>query len=174
MRRQEDRKHRLPDFLNFLATVGKTLFNENDVLSIDKTDEIWKQIRENEIFHIASFSIAFPFKEKDKLKTVFSALRNDLMGIKQYFTTYRFYENCLLHIDTSFCIDNFEQLIEFDGDSFYIYDSELKNGLVMEASEEHWEKKAEYVWTFELEVWGEDWIQKVVKAYLETQRRDLL
>ena len=99
---------------------------------------------------LTQLSVSFPYRAKDKLTKVFQALRSSLAGQKQYFTTHKFYDTCFLLIDTSFCVDNYEKLIELDGDTFFIYDRDVKNSLWVDTSEEHWRDKEEYTWTYEL------------------------
>ena len=118
LRKQEDRKRRLPEFLNSLTIIAGHPITDNNVLSIQETHDIWRRIHKSEKLQQAKLSVSFPYRDKDKLITVFNALKSSLTGQKQYFTTYKFYDTCLLLIDTSFCVDNFERLIEFDGDTF--------------------------------------------------------
>ncbi len=169
LRKQEDRKHRLPDFLNSLSIIAGRPFTNADVVSIEDTDLIWEKIHKNENLQQANLSVSFPYRHKEKLTSVFNALKNSLLGRKQYFTTSKFYETCFLHVDTAFCIENYERLIEFDGDTFYIYDENISNGLWVDTSEEHWADKEEYCWTYELRVRGVDWINKIYNAYKDVQ-----
>ncbi len=169
LRKQEDRKRRLPDLLNFLTTIAGQNIVETDVLLIDKTDEIWTSIRGSEIIHTVHFSLSFPYRDKANLRTVFKALQSSLKGQKQYFTTHKYQDTCLLYIDTSFCVDTYDKIIEFDGDTFYVYDNDLKNGFWIDTNEEHWTDKQEYLWTYELRVFGSKWIDKVYSAYRQVQ-----
>src|SRR5690606_26023642 len=104
----------------------------------------------SEVLQQANFSVTFPYRDKDKLTTVFKALQSSLNGQKQFFSTSKYQDNCLLLIDTAFCIDTYEKIIEFDSDTFYVYDSKIENGLWIDANEEHWTEKQEYLWTYEL------------------------
>lgn len=165
LRKEMDRKKRLPELLNSLSLVAGRTLTEADALTVEQSDDVWTKIQSNEKLQQANLSIAFPFRDKDKFVIVLQALRSSLNGQVQYFTTSRFYESCLLLIDTSFCIDHFEQIIKFDGDTFYIYDQGLNNGLWVDTNEEHWSDKAEYLWTYELRVRGADWMDKVYEAY---------
>ncbi len=169
LRKQEDRKRRLPDLLTFLTDVSGQPITETDVLSIDKTDEIWTNVRNCETLNQTYFSVSFPYRDKAKLTTVFKALQSSLSGQKQFFTTHKYQDTCLLLVDTTFCVDNYDKIIEFDGDTFYIYDNELKNGLWIDTNEEHWTEKQEYLWTYELRVRGLDWIDKVYNIYRQLQ-----
>ena len=169
LRKQEERKRRLPEFLNSLSLIVGLPITQNDVISIEETDDIWTRIHENEKLQQANLSLSFPYRDKDKLTTVFKALKNSLTGQKHYFTTHKFYETCFLLIDTSFCVDNYEKLIEYDGDTFFIYHKELNNSLWVDTSEEHWRDKEKSTWTYELRVRGVDWIDKIYKAYKEVE-----
>lgn len=170
LKRQEDRKRRLPDLLGFLSSIAERAVTEDDVLSIEETDRVWERIRESDELSQASLSVTFPFAEKAKLKAVLSALQTDFSEYKHYFTTSRFSDACFLHIDTSFCIEIFEQVIEYDGDTFYIYDHSLHNGLWVDSNEENWRGK-ERLWTYELRVRGTGWIEKAFNAYKTVMNR---
>lgn len=167
LKRQEERKRNLPAFLDFMSQTAGWPITENDALSISDTDDIWKKIDGNEKFQQASFSISFPYRDKDKLLTVFQALQSTLTGQKHYFATFKFFRNFFLFIDTSFCIDNYEKIVEFDSDGFCIYDSNISNCLWIDTNEEHWRDIEEYTWTFELKVSGLDWMDKIYKAYID-------
>ncbi len=149
LRKQEERKRRFPDFLSSLSAIAGKSITVKDVLSIEETDEVWTRVHKNEKLQQANLSVSFPYRDKDKLTKVFQALRSSLAGQKQYFTTHKFYDTCFLLIDTSFCVDNYEKLIELDGDTFFIYDRDVKNSLWVDTSEEHWRDKEEYTWTYE-------------------------
>lgn len=166
---RQERKLRLPDFLTSLTIISGRPITDADVVSIENTDLIWEKVFKNETLQQANLSVSFPYRNKEKLVIVFNALKSSISGRKQYFTTSKFYETCFLHIDTAFCIDNYEKLIEFDGDTFYIYDEDINNGLWVDTSEEHWADKEEYCWTYELRVRGVDWIDKIYKAYKDVQ-----
>lgn len=148
LRRQEDRKRKLPDFLNSLSAIAKRSISESDVVSVEQTDNIWADIRRNEKLQQANLSISFSYRDKDKLTSIFEALRSYLSGQRHYFTTGKFQETCFLFIDTAFCLDYYEELIELDGDTFYIYDKDLTNGAWVDSNEEHWRDKEEYLWTY--------------------------
>ena len=165
LRRQEDRKRRLSNFLHSLSNIAGQPISEGDVLSVEETDRTWSQIHKNEELQQASLSVSFPYRDKEKLTAVFKSLESTLRGQKQYFTTHKFYGSCFLFINTSFCIDNYEKLIEYDGDTFYIYDKEMQNGIWVDTSEHHWRDQEEYLWTYELRVRGLEWMDKVFEAY---------
>jgi hypothetical protein len=169
LRKQEHLKRRLPEFLSSLTLIAGLPITVNDVLSIEEADKIWTRIHKNEKLQQANLSVSFPYRDKGKLTTVFKALQSSLTGQKQYFTTHKFYEICFLLIDTSFCADNYEKLIEYDGNTFFIYGNDLNNSLSVDTSEEHWRDKEEYTWTYELRVHGVDWIDKIYKAYKEVE-----
>ena len=168
LRKQEERKQRLPDFLNSLSAIAGQCITEKDVISIEDTDEVWTRIHKNEKLQQVNLSVSFPIGTK-QIEKGFSRTAGLLAGQKQYFTTHKFYETCFLLIDTSFCVDNYERLVEYDGDTFFIYDKELNNSLWVDTSEAHWRDKEEYTWTYELRVRGVDWIDKIYKAYKEVE-----
>ncbi len=165
LRRQQDRKYRLPDFISFINTISEKPVTENDVVSIEESDNIWNRIHTSEIFSESSFCFSFPIEKELNFLNLFSSLKDDLLRNKQYFTTNKFYDECFLNIETAFCIENYNRIIEYDGDTFYIYDHTISNGLWVDTNEGHWRNKGEHRWTFELKVFGLEWIEKVYQSY---------
>jgi hypothetical protein len=171
LRRQKNLERRLPEFLSSLSNIAGQQITHDDVSSIEETDNVWAKIRNNDELLQISISISFPYRNKQIFNRVLETLFSTLSGKRQYFTTDKFYQECFLLLDTSFCINNYEKVIETDGDAFYIYDNDLSNGLCIDTHEEHWEDKAEYLWTYELKVFGLDWVDKIFNTYKEVIRK---
>lgn len=167
--KKEDRRRRLPDFLSSMSVITGQTITTNDVLSIETSNEVWDKIDYNQKFQQAILHISFPYTDKYKLTKILETLKYSLYGQKLYFTTYHFVKTCLILTDTSFCFDNYEELVEFDENSIYVYDERINNMLWIDRSEIHWKNKEEYTWTFELRVCGVDWISKVFKVYQELE-----
>lgn len=166
LRREQERRDYLGDFLASLSTITERSISEEAVLSLEDANTVINSIHYRNS-QAPTFSFSFPFSQAKKLREVFSCLRQDLREEKCYFTTHRFYQSIFLLLDSSFAIDKFEEIIVLDTNAFYIYDRKIENGLSLDSNEENWTEngKTEYVWTYELRVWGKEWVNKINAAY---------
>lgn len=164
LRKQQYRNKQVPELLRVVSDIANMHLSDKDVLSIEQTVELARNIKYKN-FGQASLDVTFPVAQSNNLKAVFSSLSYDINKIN-YFTTAKNWEYFFLLTDTSFVIDNFQKIIELDGDTFYVYDQVLANGLYVDTNEDYWteENKTIYVWTYTLRVWGVDWIEKISKA----------
>ncbi len=157
LRNQEHRKKQLPVFLkNLSKTIGRK-FEEKDVLSIQETEKFFSKAKHDNFGKVALIT-TLPISQSKILKDIlsgFSIILNDKLN---YFTTSKAWDSFCLLIDTSFVINNFEKIIEFDGDTFYVFDPNLVNGLWIDLFEDHQNKNP---LTYELRVWGADWMNKL-------------
>lgn len=166
LRREQERRDYLEDFLKSLSSIAGKSIPEEAVLSLEEANSVIRSILyQNSQF--PSYSFSFPFSQAEKLRMVFSCLRQDLSEEKCYLTTHRFYQSIFLLLDSSFAIDKFEEIIALDANAFYIFDRGIENGLMLDSNEENWTEngKTEYIWTYELRVWGKEWVNKIQASY---------
>ncbi len=166
LKRQQDRRHYLSDFLLCLSRIAGKPVCGDAVLSIEETDRLFQRIYSRESQRPV-YSVVFPFSQAEKLRKIFSSLKQELANPKTYFATGRFSNSFFLQLDSSFAIDNFEEIIELDTNTFYIHHKDLTNGLLLDSHEENWTEygRTNYIWTYGLRVWGKDWVDKIHKAY---------
>ncbi|WP_347159367.1 hypothetical protein [Pontibacter chitinilyticus] len=166
LRKEQERKDYLSDFLASLSNIAEKNISKESVLSLEEVNTVTNRIHYRNS-QVPTYIINFPFSQADKLREIFSCLRQNLSEENCYLTSYRFYKSIILLLDSSFIIDKFEEVIELDGNAFYIYDREIENGLMLDSNEENWTEngKTEYVWTYELRVWGKEWVNKIQVAY---------
>ena len=166
LRREQERRDYLKDFLTSLSNIAGKSISEEAVLSLEDAITVINSIHYRNS-QVPTYSFSFPSAQAEKLREIFSCLRQDLSEEKCYFTTHRFYQSIFLLLDSSFTIDKFEEIIALDTNAFYIYDKKLENGLMLDSNEENWTEngKTEYVWAYELRVWGKEWVEKIHVAY---------
>ncbi|WP_299703461.1 hypothetical protein [uncultured Pontibacter sp.] len=166
LRQHQERKHFLGEFLLSLSQiVGKEL-TEESVLTLEETNTVINRIHYRDS-QVPTFNFTFPSSQADSFREIFSCLIPEITNPKTYFTTSRIYRSFFLQMNCSFAIPNFEKIIELDTNTFYIFHKDLTNGLWVDYNEENWSEngKTEYVWTYELRVWGKEWVNKVHTAY---------
>lgn len=171
LRQQADRKHFLTDFkLSFSKIIGQSNF-EDFILTQDNTNKLIKKIHEKNS-QIPTLSITYPFDQSEKIRTILTSLKGVLMQSDNYFSTYKFFKAFFLQFDTSFVIREFEKLVELDTNTIYVYDNNINNGFWIDCNEENWTENGEtrYVWTYELRVWGKEWVSKVYEQYLKAEK----
>jgi len=166
LRREQERRDYLGDFLTSLSNITGKSISEEAVLSLEEANVIINKIHYGNS-QVPTFSFRFPFTQAEKLREIFTCLRKDLGEENCYFTTHRFYQSIFLFLNSSFTIDKFEEIIALDTNAFYIYDKEIENGLMLDSNEENWTEngKTEYVWTYELRLWGKEWVDKMHTGY---------
>ncbi|AKQ46053.1 hypothetical protein TH63_11030 [Rufibacter radiotolerans] len=162
LRKKADRKRKLPEFLNELAKISNRCFDETEVLSVEQTEILKSEISKRN-FYQSVLVIAKPTGESNYIKQILTALKPCLLEMSAYFSTNRYLDSFYLLTDASFVIDTFEKIIDFDGDTLFVYDITLKNGFLIDLNEESWAigERIEKLLTYELRVWGTEWIMKV-------------
>jgi len=161
LRRQEDRKRRLPVLLADLSVIANRQFSESDVLPIEQIDEHRIQLNSSD-FGFNFLNISFPVdKATDLLKTLIAL--SDKLSQSNYFALSHFSDIAVLDIKTDFVIDKFEDIVKLDKDTFTIYDHNYKNGLWIDISQEYWylDNKTQFIWIYELRVFGKEWIKLI-------------
>ncbi|WP_205499934.1 hypothetical protein [Rufibacter psychrotolerans] len=166
LRRQQDRRHYLNDFLLSISRIAERPILATAVLSLEETHALAHKLyfrdSQNPVY-----SVTFPFSQAEKLRKIISSLKPEVTDPKTYFATGRFYKSFFLQLDSAFALENFEEIIELDTNTFYLYHKDLTNGLMLDSNEENWTErgKTQYIWTYGLRVWGKDWVEKIHKAY---------
>lgn len=76
---------------------------------------------------------------------------------------HHFSQIAVLSLDTAFVLQNWEEILHLDGDTFCLFDPHFKNGLWIDLHQEFWYEKdrKERIWIYELRVFGKEWIRKV-------------
>jgi len=165
LKRKEERNHKLPDLLKGLSEIAGQEINESNVLSIEETDNFQIELNGTN-HHLNYLNLNFPVTEVSKLSQVLSALKSDLNKPDNYLSLSHFRQYGLFKVDTSFVLENFEKIIALDKDTLAVYDSTMQNGFWIDYYEEYWflDNKTQYLWTYELRVFGMDWIYKINNA----------
>ena len=160
--RKEDRKNRLPELLNYLMSITDEIFTENDVLNLEQIDAFQANLNSSD-FDFNYLNLSFPKSQFEKLKKLLRELENELCQAN-YFRLGRFLDIAVLTSDTNFVIENFEEIIKFDENTFSVYDHNFKNGLWIDLNEEFWHEmnNSERIWIYEIRVFGKDWIKKIM------------
>ena len=161
LRKQEDRKQRLPELISAISSISEKTIAENDILTIAEIE--LKSIELNGTdFNFNYLNLSFTENEISNLKAMLLTLKTELSK-ENFLKLYRFAEIAILKIETEFIIDNFVEIIKFDGDSFSIYAKDFKNGLWIDYSKDYWFKnnKTENVWIYELRIFGKNWIKLI-------------
>jgi hypothetical protein len=165
LRRQEDRNKRLPILLDELSKITNRQFSVNDVLIIEHIDEHQIQLNSAD-FNFNYLNLSFPVNKASELHKLLFVLK-DRLSQTNYFTLSQFCDIAILNIKTDFIIDKFEDLIKFDKDTLTIYDHNCKNGLWIDLIQEYWylDNKTEFIWIYELRIFGKDWIKIVNQSF---------
>jgi len=165
LRRQEDRNKRLPVLLDELSKITNRKFVVNEVLTTEQIDEHQIQLNGAD-FNFNYLNLSFPVNKASELNKVLSVLK-DKLSQTNYFTLSQFCDIAILNINTDFIIDKFEDLINFDKDTFTVYDHNYKNGLWIDLIQEYWhlDSKTEFIWIYELRIFGKDWIKIINQSF---------
>jgi len=165
LRRQEDRNKRLPVLLDELSKITNRQFSASDVLTIEQIDEHQIQLNSSD-FNFNYLNLSFPVEKASELHKLLLALK-DKFSQTSYFTLNQFCDIAIFNINTDFIIDKFEGLIKFGKDTFTVYDHNYKNGLWVDLSQEYWylDNKTEFIWIYELRIFGRDWIKIINQSF---------
>lgn len=161
LRRQEDRKRRLPVLLAELSIIANCQFTEDDLLTIEKIDQHQRQMNGSD-FNFNFLNLSFPADKVKELYDLLLTLREPLSQIN-YFALSQFSEIAVFDIKTDFVIDKFEDIIKFDKNTFTICDHDYKNGLWIDVFQEYWylDERVQFIWIYELRIFGKDWIKLI-------------
>jgi hypothetical protein len=164
LRRQEDRTKRLPILLADLSRLIERPISEEEVLSIGQIDEHQAQLNATD-FDFNFINISFPENKTNELVKLLSNLKDQLARMN-YFALSHFSDIAIVNLETSFVLQNIEEIIKLDGDTFTVYDHGYKNGLWIDLFQEFWylENKTERINIYELRVFGTDWIKQIVSG----------
>lgn len=163
LRRKENRKKLLPDFLNELNSISGKRFSENDVLSLEQIDENKIHLNSSD-FSFNYLNLSFPATDLSDLKNVLLALEDEISRVN-FFSLPKYSDYAQLNVSNDFVTSNLEQLIALDKDGFRVYDPQLENGLGIDLFQEYWflNGKTEKIWIYELSVFGKKWMKKVAQ-----------
>ena len=163
LRRQDDRKSRLPILLLSLTKMTNKSFLESDVLTIDQIDEHQKAINSSD-FSFNYLNQSFPKDRIKDLKMLLLALDKQLSQ-ENYLSVGNYSDIAILKMNTDFVINHFDELIHLDNDTFRIYDRTYQNGLWIDVFQEYWylDDQAQFIWIYELRVFGKEWIKQLVE-----------
>lgn len=161
LQRQQDRNRRLPELLSGISIIIRKEITEKHVLTIEEVDTHEIELNSSD-FDFNYLNISFPQEKVGELQEKVGVLSNEL-DQTNYLSLHQWMDIAVLKVNTSFVVDNIEQLIEFDKDSFYIHDTNYKNGLWIDLYTEYWflDGKAELTPILELRVFGKEWMKKV-------------
>ncbi|HEV7230350.1 MAG TPA: hypothetical protein VGO45_03415 [Bacteroidia bacterium] len=169
LKRQEERRRRLPDLLQGLSIIADRPFSETDVLSLDETDQFQTRVNRSN-FGLNYLTLSFPATEAAHLSLILGALEEKLNRPDNYFYSLDFRKFGILRTNTAFVIRNFEKLFELHEDALAFYDHKVGNGFWLDCTNEYWflDNKAQELFTYELKVFGAEWIYYVNNAYYAT------
>jgi len=154
------RSQQLPNLLRKLSIFAGKTFAEPEILNVDETEHMHTLLKESPI-GLASLSLHFPHEDFTLMRSLILSLRNEILTTN-YFCLQSFDRKCYLKVDTSFVLNQIKQLVELDGDGFYIYNLQLTNGMWIDFNQSSWKSTHN---TYELKIWGKDWINKVNAVY---------
>ncbi len=161
LKKQNHLNQILPKILNQLIEIEPNL-EQATILQIEEIEELMMRLRGNN-----RTTTIIKRAAQSNPKTIYETLArvSNQINQKNYFSINQLQELWYAEVNTKFIIENFEKVIEIDGDSFVIHDKELENGLWVDLNEEYWttEDNTNYEWIYELTVWGEDWTSQILK-----------
>jgi hypothetical protein len=166
LKRQEERRRRLPEILESLATIAGRPFFESEMMSIENTDAFQAQINKSN-FGLNYLTLSFPAAEAKKLSLILGALQEKLDRSDNYFYSLDFRKFGIMKTNTSFVINHFSQLFDLHEDALAFYDNKISNGFWLDCTTEYWylDHKAQELFTYELKIFGAEWIYYVNNAY---------
>ena len=166
LKRQEERRRRLPEILDSLTTIAGRPFFEQEMMSIEETDAFQTQINKSN-FGLNYLTLSFPLSESKKLSLILGALHEKLDRSDNYFYSLDFRKFGIMKTNTSFVINHFAQLFELHEDALAFYDHKISNGFWLDCTNEYWflDQKAQELFTYELKIFGAEWIYYVNNAY---------
>jgi len=105
-----------------------------------------------------------PLEISNTLKSLSSHLNK-----VNYFSINKLQELWFAELETTFVIENFENILEIDGDLLVVHDKGLKNGLWVDVNEEYWttDGKTNYEWVYELKIWGAEWTKQTMNYLID-------
>ncbi|MCK8143223.1 hypothetical protein MW871_15135 [Flavobacterium sp. I-SCBP12n] len=161
LRKQEDRKQRLPEYITAMTSISEKVISENYILAIEQIEQTLIELNGAD-FNFNYLNLSFAENDIKNLKKTLLALKLELSK-ENYLKLYRFSEIAILKIETNFIIDKFVEVINFDGDSFCVYDENFKNGLWIDYSQNYWfiNNKLEFLWIYELRIFGKEWMKLI-------------
>jgi hypothetical protein len=163
LRRQEDRKKKLPILLDHLNTITKNKFSENEVLTLEQIDEHQIQLNSSD-FDFNYLNISFPKSKVAELQRLLITL-NENLSKNNYFEFSHYSTIAVLKIKTIFIIEKLQDLIKLDGYTICVYEQNYKNGLRIDLYKEYWylDDKASLIPIYELRIFGKQWIKLITE-----------
>lgn len=161
LRKQENRKQKMPELLSEISLISERIISENSVLTIEQIEQSEIELNSTD-FNFNYLNLSFPENDIHNLREALLTLKTELSK-ENYLKLYRFSQVAILKTETEFITDKFVEIIKFDGDSFSIYDKNFKNGLWIDYSKDYWfyDGKLQYFWIYELRIFGKNWMKLI-------------
>ena len=161
LRRQEDRKNRLPELLYNISIIVGRKFQESEVLTLEEINDHIISLNCAD-FDFNYLNISFPQERAEGLVGKLQVLANQLEEIN-YLILPKWADIAVMKVRTDFILKHFQKLIDLDRNSIYIYSLNYQNGIWIDLYSEYWylNGKAELRPILELRVFGREWMKKV-------------
>ena len=162
LRREEKRIKELRHLMDKASGILQTEATAIDVLSIDEIDQ--HQILINSAdFEFNYLNLSYPTTEAGKLQSLLISFA-DICNSKGKITLSNTADIFVFKSEAEKFARYFEGLITLGGDTISFCDDEYKNGLMIDMFREYWylDDKLQYLWIYELRVFGKEWIKTIV------------
>ncbi|QMU27675.1 hypothetical protein [Adhaeribacter radiodurans] len=164
LRRQEDRKHRLPSLINYLSIIADREILENEVLTLEEIDNYNISVNCSD-FDFNYLNISFPQERAQDLLDKLQVLANELEG-RNFLTLPQWADIAVMKVKADLVLLKFQELIDLDKNSIYVYDLNYQNGLWIDLYSEYWylDGSAKLRQILELRIFGKEWMKKVAAS----------
>lgn len=166
LKRQEERRRRVPEILRSLSVIAGREFSAEEMMDLEATDLFQIRINRNN-FGLNYLTLSFPASQTDQLSRILGSLHKKLNRPDNYFYSLDFRKFGIMRTNTEFVIKHFVKLFELHEDALAFYDYKVQNGFWLDCTNEFWylDDKPQELFTYELKVFGAEWIYCVNNAY---------
>ncbi len=153
----------LPDILNQLSKIEPQISNAK-VVQMENMEEFLSRLRGAANLINTSITKRATKQNPQIIYEILKTVSKDI-NKENYFSISKLRELWIAELNTQFITDNFEKIIEIDGDDFTIYDKSLNNGLWVDLSKEYFINSGvvSYEWVYEMKIWGEEWTKELLR-----------
>ncbi len=163
LKKQNQLNNILPNLLTRLARIEPQFYNAKN-MRMEEVEYFLSRLRGEGSFFETMITKITTKQTPQIIYTMFDKI-SKYMDKENYFSISKLRELWFVEINTKFIVENFEKIIQIDGDTFYIYDKNLKNGLCVDLSDDYFikDKKVTYEPVYEFKIWGNEWANEFLK-----------